>query len=185
MSIKTRLSAVIIALLTAGTLPATATAATPTCGAPCIHAFSEAYGTHTTPAFVLASRKAGDAVGAPLTLARASNTNPAEDFTPSYQGLVSDFIAAGLMYPGMSIYNSDAAFEFQYAPDGHGNSNLCIGVPATPANGTGISLQLTALLPRPSPTHLDLAHVNRRQPARTPTLALRFNQGALPAAGPL
>ena len=39
----------------------------------------------------------GEKVGQPIILFRASNNDPAEDFTISQQGLVSDFFTAGLV----------------------------------------------------------------------------------------
>ena len=57
---------------------------------------------------------------------------------PSDQGLVSDFIAAGLVSPGLSGYNSKPAFQFEYAPFSV-ETGLCVG--ATPANNTPVSLQ--------------------------------------------
>jgi len=115
-------------------------AATPSCGPTCIDLSNALYGTSSNPAFVLADVPQAQNVGQPLTLARASNANPGEDFTSSFQGLVSDFIAAGLIAPGMSIYDKLVVYEFEYSPFGV-QTGLCVGVGATPANGTGVALE--------------------------------------------
>ena len=72
----------------AGLAPAT-WAATPSCGGDCIDIFNEQFGTHAHPGFVLdmfqqaaESRPAADPVP-------PSNSDPAEDYTFSYQGHVS------------------------------------------------------------------------------------------------
>ena len=95
----------------------------------------------------------GEKVGQPIILFRAANYDPAEDFVVSYQGLVSDFFAAGLVsaatelhYGGGSTLPSgvksadDPAFEIEYAPYGV-QSGLCVGVGATAAQGGKVSLQ--------------------------------------------
>jgi hypothetical protein len=141
MSVRIRLFAVIVALLaTSAATTAAAIAATPSCGPTCIDLASRAYGPATKPVFVLAARIQSPALSTPLTLARASNANAAEDFSASYEGVVSDFIAAGLMEPGMSIYDSNPAYQLNYAPFGV-NTGLCAGVPTTPTNGTSVGLQ--------------------------------------------
>ena len=76
---------------------APAGAATPSCGPSCIDPFSFQFGTHHSPNYVLDVFRQGDKVGQPIILFRASNDDPAEDFTVSFQGTVSDFYAAGLV----------------------------------------------------------------------------------------
>jgi len=140
--------------LTAGT----ATAATPSCGATCIDIFNNNYGTHHTPGFVLDVLRQGDKIGQPVILFRTSNSDPAEDFTVSNQGQVSDFYTAGLVTSSLALhygglgcvhyngttctenYPDDYAFEFQYSPYGV-DSGLCMGVPTTAGNDTFVSLQ--------------------------------------------
>ncbi len=140
MSIKVKFFAAVAAVTIAGGLGAaeapTASAATPSCGASCINLFARLYG----PAFVLDVLNQGANVGQPIILAPASSSNPGEDFIASDQGLVSDFIAAGLVSLGLSGYNSKPAFEFEYAPFGVA-TGLCVAVGATPANNTPVSLQ--------------------------------------------
>jgi hypothetical protein len=59
------------------------TAQAPSCGPNCIDIFSRAFGTHRTPKFVVDVLHHGAKVGQPIILFRTSNTDPAEDFTPS------------------------------------------------------------------------------------------------------
>ncbi len=120
--------------------PTAQTAATSSCGASCTDFSSGLYGAASNPAFVLANVPQTQNIGQPLTLAGASNTDAGEDFTVSTQGTVSDFIAAGLIAPGMSPYGSLAAYEFEYSPSGV-QTGLCVGVGATPADGTGVALE--------------------------------------------
>lgn len=140
--VRTRLFAVAVALLAiAGAGATSASAATPSCGNSCIDLSSHVYGSASSPPFVLADLPQSQSIGQPLTLARASNTNPGEDFDPSFQGLVSDFVAAGLMSVQMDfLYGNLDAYEFEYAPLGAA-TGLCIGVPTTPANGTRVALE--------------------------------------------
>ena len=140
MSIKVKFFAAVAAVTIAGGLGAaaapTASAATPACGASCINIFASLYGS----AFVLDVLNQDDNVGQPIILAPASNSNPGEDFTISFEGTVGDFIAAGLVSSGLSGYSSKEAFEFEYAPFGMESGN-CLGVGVTPTNNTPVSLQ--------------------------------------------
>jgi hypothetical protein len=140
MSIKIkRLLAVAAAMLVGGlgaTLTPTASAATPSCGHSCINVFPRLYGS----GFVLDVLNQNEGIGQPIVLAPASNTNPGEDFTVSFQGLVSDFIAAGLVSPALSAYDNLQAVEFEYAPFGV-DSGLCVGVGAAPTNHTPVALE--------------------------------------------
>ncbi len=135
MSIKSKVFAATAALTLiggAGAIGATsASAATPSCGPRCIDIFSPLFGSHRSPTDVLDVLRQGEKVGQPIILFRASNFDPAEDFSLSYQGLVSDFFAAGLVsattelhYGGGSTLPSgvktadDPAFEVEYSPYG-------------------------------------------------------------------
>jgi len=144
MSIKSKLLAAVATLTmvgglgTAGAL--SASAATPSCGRHCIDIFSREFGTHRSPNFVLDVWRQSAKPGQPIILYRTSNTDPAEDFTVSHQGTVSDFFAAGLVSAALNLhYGSDQAYEFEYSPNGVG-SNLCIGVASTAANKTPVVL---------------------------------------------
>jgi len=91
--------------------------------------------------FVLDVLNQGQNVGQPIILAPASNSNSGEDFIPSVQGTVADFVAAGLMsFPPSSPYFNDEVFEIEYAPSG-ADTGLCMGVGTTPTNNTPVSLQ--------------------------------------------
>jgi hypothetical protein len=164
MSIKSKVFAAASALTLVGGVGAvgtlSASAATPSCGHTCIDVFNREFSSHTNPSFVLDVYKQGERVGQPVILFRQSNGDPAEDFTISYQGQVSDFLTAGLvgtsvalhygggcelLVPGATppcqfFYPDDFAFEVEYAPYGV-NSGLCVGVPTTASAGTDVSLQ--------------------------------------------
>lgn len=138
ITIKLVVVAAVVALVGglggAGTL--TADAATPGCGPSCVNTSPVLYGS----GFVLAVRNQQAVVGQPIVLAPASNSDPREDFFLSFQGLVSDFIAAGLVSPGLSPYNDKNVYEFEYTPNGVG-TGTCIGVGVTPGNNTPVDLE--------------------------------------------
>ena len=157
MNLKSKVLAAAAALTLTATLGAvgatSARAATPSCGASCIDIFSKDFGTQPNPQFVLDVLRQGEKVGQPVILFRAANFDPAEDFTVSYQGLVSDFFAVGqvssaveLHYGGGSTSPTgvksadDPAFEIEYSPYGVA-SGLCVGVGSTAAQGGKVTLQ--------------------------------------------
>jgi hypothetical protein len=172
MSIKSKVlaAAATLALVggvgTAGVLSAgTASAATPSCGIACVNVFSYQFGTHKTPNFTVDVLRQGEKVGQPIILFRQANFDPALDWTVAFQGLTSDFLAAGLVSPAVAlhygclagtsptcivlnpngtiksgVFPDDPAFENEYAPFGV-NSGLCMGVAATAFQGEGVTLQ--------------------------------------------
>ncbi len=152
MSIKSKVFAAAAALTLVGGVGAiaatSANAATPSCGGGCIDIFNHDFGTHANPQFVQDTFRQGEKVGQPQILFRVANFDPAEDYTFSYQGLVSDFFAAGLVsaelnlhYGGGAVgFPDDAAFELQYSPYGV-DSGLCSGVAATAVAGEKVTLQ--------------------------------------------
>jgi hypothetical protein len=159
MSIKSKVFAAAAALTLvggAGAIAATsANAATPSCGPTCIDIFNHDFGTHAHPNFVQDTYRQGEKVGQPQILFRVANFDPAEDYTFSYQGLVSDFFAANLVsaavdlhygggatLPGSKtgLFPDDAAFELQYSPYGV-DSGLCSGVASTAVAGEKVTLQ--------------------------------------------
>jgi len=134
---------------TVGTL--SASAATPSCGANffpqpplppgCINIFSKQFGSHRHPNFVMDVFRQGARVGQPIILFRASNSDPAQDFTVSLQGTVADFAGAGLVTAATALHFADApALELEYAPYGV-ESGLCVGVRATAIQNEGVTLQ--------------------------------------------
>ena len=156
MSIKSKVFAAAATLTLVGGVGAvgalSASAATPSCGFSCIEVFSHDFGTHHQPNFVLDTLRQGEKVGQPQILFRTSNSDPAEDYTISYQGLVSDFFTAGLVsaavdlhygglgtLPGGGSFPDDYAYEIQYSPYGV-DSGLCAGVAATAVAGTKVVL---------------------------------------------
>lgn len=162
MSVRSRIVTTALALALAGGLSAAVTpavhAATLECGLECVDIFNSSYGPPASPALVLEARGGGEDgyVGQPITLARASNTNPGEDFTVTASDSVSDFIQAGLIAPGLAPrYGCLAgvtatscpagtadlrAFEIEYSPYG-APTGYCVGVGSTPFWGTPVTLQ--------------------------------------------
>lgn len=162
MSIKTKVLAIAATLTLVGGVTAagaltsgTARAATPSCGASCIDPFSFQFGTHHSPNYVLDVFRQGDKVGQPIILFRSSNDDPAEDFTVSYQGQVSDFYGLGLVSPevelhyggGITLANPGGdgfpdlyAWEVEYSPYGV-DSGLCAGLASTAYSGEDVTLQ--------------------------------------------
>ena len=141
-------------VLTAGT----AGAATPSCGPACINIFSRDFGTFKSPNFTVDVWRQGARIGQPIILFKTSNSDPALDFSLSFQGHVSDFCAAGLIsgltclhYGGAGTiipatattaavkYPDLPAWEVEYAPFGV-DSGLCLGVATTAFQGEGVSL---------------------------------------------
>ena len=165
MSMKSKVIAAGATLALVGGVSAvaglTASAATPSCGDNCINVFSREFGHHSSPNFVVDVLRQGARVGQPIILYRTSQSDPAEDFTVSFQGTVSDFYAAGLVSsavalhygcipatdPGANFPNcfdgtaiDDPAFEAEYAPYGV-DSGLCAGTATTAMQNAPISLQ--------------------------------------------
>jgi hypothetical protein len=138
--------------LTAGAaIAATAGAATPSCGTKCLNGYSKQFGKQ----FITDVFRQGAKKGQPVILFPRSNSDPAEDFTVSFQGTVSDFYAAGLVSSAVELHYGGAKFlnitsntpvgvdevagEIEYAPFGV-DSGLCIGVPSGRLAATGSAL---------------------------------------------
>jgi hypothetical protein len=153
VSIKSKVFAAAAALTLAGSLGAsgalTASAATPSCGPDCINVFSKNFGTYHSPQFVLDVQGQNSSIGGKIILFRQSNSDPAEDFTVTYEGLVSDFFAAGLVSASLNLHYGNgspsagfdhAAFEEEYSPYGV-LSGLCVGVASTAVANEKVTLQ--------------------------------------------
>ncbi len=148
MSFKSKVLAGAATLALVGGAAATMTAgpanaATPSCGHRCINLFSKKFSDvlTTKPGFVVDVLRQGAKVGQPIIMFQSSNSDPAEDFTVSLQGRVSDFVTAGLVSPALAIhYANDFAWEFQYSPNGV-DSGLCIGTSSAPITNAGVTLQ--------------------------------------------
>jgi len=134
---------------------ATSNAATPSCGTRCLNIYNKQFGKQ----FISDVFRQGSKVGQPIILFTRSNSDPAEDFTVSVQGTVSDFYAAGLVSPAVELHYGGAKYmnittntqvgqdevagEIEYAPYGR-DSGLCIGVPVKSLAAVGsasVSLQ--------------------------------------------
>jgi hypothetical protein len=159
MSIKTKVFAAAAALtLATGVAAAGATSAwsaTPSCGTQCLNIYNKQFGKQ----FITDVLQQGKRVGQPVILFPRSNFDPAEDFTVSVQGTVSDFYAANLVSAAVELHYGGAKFlnitsntpvgadelagEIEYAPFGV-DSGLCLGVATDRLPGTGsanVSLQ--------------------------------------------
>ena len=131
--------------LTAG---GAADAASPSCGWTCIEVFNHNFGTHAHPNFILDTQQQAGKTGQPQILFRVSNSDPGEDYTVSFQGLVSDFFAAGLVSSAVNLhygggafgFPDDYAYEVQYAPFGV-DSGLCAGLASVAVAGEKVTLQ--------------------------------------------
>ena len=129
MSIKSKIFAAAATLTMVGGIGAAGTlaanAATPSCGHNCIDIFSREFGTHKHPNFVLDVYQQKAEAGQPIILWQASNHDPAEDFTVSFQGTVNDFYKAGLVSAALNLhYSKFWAYEIQYSPNGVGERLL-------------------------------------------------------------
>ena len=135
-------------------------AATPSCGGSCVNLYNRAIGHH----FVLDVFRRAAKVGQPIILFARSNADPAQDFTVSLQGTVSDFYAAGLVsgavahhygctvgsgqyqFPNCAGAVDAPAFELEYQPLGQ-DTGLCMGTPSfggkavAVTNGTKVALE--------------------------------------------
>jgi len=148
---------------TAGVLgtAAAANAATPSCGGTCANIFSQEFGHHSNPNYILDVQGGRIHIGQPIILYRGSNNDSAEDFRLEDQGTVADFYAAGMAsaalalhygcVPGVSPANvhdcfgtkhsfNDPAFEIEYTPNG-ADSGLCVGVAKTAYQEEKVTLQ--------------------------------------------
>jgi hypothetical protein len=117
----------------------TASAATPNCGASCTNIFSQKYG----PQYLVDVFQAKSAVGTPVILFQASNSDPAEDFVTVDEGTVHDFYRHyGLVSASFAkTYSGDEAFEVQYEPYGL-NSNFCLSTWPGEAPAAGYLVRL-------------------------------------------
>ena len=169
----------------------TASADTPACGDNCLDLFSNTFGTYAQPNFLLDVLRQGEKVGQPNILFRTSNTDPAEDFTIAFQGLVSDFSAAGLVskaldlhYGGagcedydfttatcITFYPDDDAVEIEYSPFGV-DSGLCMGTATTAVNGTEVSLQPCGATAKTTWILDDADGLNIPAPSPTPSVTV-------------
>ena len=136
--VSSRIFAGLAALALAGggiTAAATAgNAATSDC-ASCINLASQQF-----PGDV-AEVSGGTAQAGQKVILSAAGPFSAEDFTQLFQGTVQDFFNAGIFGPAVGqTWPNNPVYEFQYTPAGT-ESGLCLGTPATAANGVAVDLQ--------------------------------------------
>lgn len=137
-----------------GALATSANAATNSCGLGFAEACIDIYNHQFGPNFLLDVFRQGSKVGQPIILFRASNTDPAEDFTasdlitpatatvPAHPMTVAELQAIDPIFSAATLvqYGSFPVFEFQYAPFGV-DSGLCAGVASTAFQNEPVSLQ--------------------------------------------
>ncbi len=130
MSIKSKVLATAAALTmvggvgTAGVLgtAVTANAATPSCGSTCVDIFSQEFGHHSVPNFILDVYQQHIRIGQPIILYRSSNNDSAEDFRLEFQGTVADFYLAGMVSAGLALHYGCVQNDSPGGPD-------CFGLP--------------------------------------------------------
>ena len=122
MSFKSKMLAGAASLALVGGLAVTgglsADAATPSCGHNCINIFNRQFGTYRSPNFIMDVFRQGARVGQPIILFRTSNSDPAEDFSVSFQGSTSDFFAAGLVSSAVALHYGCTVGPFVTCADG-------------------------------------------------------------------
>ena len=144
MSVKSKVMAVAAALvisagvITVGTL--SADAATPACGSGCISVFSKELGSYAEPGPVESVLDGVAAIGQPLILKQASNSDTAQDTIPNLMP-VREFYAAGMVSAEVNRrYTNLSAAQIQYAPNGV-RTGLCVGLAAVAFQDEGLTLQ--------------------------------------------
>jgi hypothetical protein len=111
-------------------------AASPACGSACVSMYNQKFGSADVSAVSGGTAATGQAV----TLAAAAPST-AEDWGSAFQGVVSDFYAAGLMNATLDkYYGPDPVFEFEYLPGGIA-SGECLGTASGARQGTRVTLQ--------------------------------------------
>ena len=155
MSIKSKVLAAAATLTlvggvgVAGAMTAgTAVAGTPSCGPDCLNLFNKDFapanltgGASSGPSSPVDVFRQGERTGQPIILFRSSNSDPAMDWSASFQGTVNELVPLGLASPLTALhYGDDFAFENAYTPFGV-FSGLCLGVAATAFQNEGVTLQ--------------------------------------------
>jgi len=155
MSIKSKVLAAAATLTLVGGVGAAgaltagpAAAGTPSCGPSCINLFNKDFapanltgGASSGPSSPVDVFRQGERTGQPIILFRSSNSDPAMDWSASFQGTVNELGPLGLASPLTALhYGDDFAFENAYTPFGV-FSGLCLGVAATAFQNEGVTLQ--------------------------------------------
>jgi len=145
MSIKSKVLATAATLTlvggiaTAGVMgtAVSANAATPSCGISCLDIFSQEFGTHHDPGFLLDVYQQHIRIGQPIILFRESNADSAEDFRPELQGTVADFLSAQMVTPAFALHYG--CIPTGSGGGGFGNFPDCFGLNAGGPCITGTS----------------------------------------------
>jgi hypothetical protein len=145
LSIKTKVLAaaatltIVGGLGTAGALPAGA--ATSQCGQACVQIFSAKFGTYANPGFIESVFLGIPAAGVPTILHRASSSDPTGDFIVPQAGLISTFLAEGMVSAAVAArFAGETAVQVEYAPYGKA-TGLCAAVAFPAYQNEGLSLQ--------------------------------------------
>jgi hypothetical protein len=170
MSIKSKVLATVATLAlvggvgTAGVLgtAATANAATPSCGNTCVDIFSQEFGHHGDPVFLLDVWRQHQKIGTPIILFRQSNADPAEDFRAEFQGTVADFLAAALVTPAFALHYGCLAGTSAF-PDCFGEVTIQEG--QTLPNGTLCTPSNPAFVAATATTAANCGPANFNDPA--------------------
>ena len=150
MSFKTKMLAAAATLTlvggAAGALAAgPANAATPSCGHRCVNLFSKKFSDvlTTKPGFVLDVLRQGAKVGQPIIMFQSSNADPAEDFTVSLQGTVSDFVHRPARVPraGPPLRQTTSAVGGRVLAERRGQRPVCRHLGRYARHNTPVSLQ--------------------------------------------
>jgi len=141
MSIKRKVLAVAATMTMMGGVSAASLLPADASTGPCPTCATNLWGEEYPGSFVLDDWRQGENVGQPIILYRASNTDPAEDFTILDQGYVYTYYADGMVSSVVNLdYGNYEAYEVEYSPYGV-NSGLCIGIASTAANDTPVALE--------------------------------------------
>ena len=117
-----------------------ASAATPACGPTCVSVFSKELGSSAQPGPVEDVLDGIAAVGQPLILKQASNSDTSEDTVANVMR-VSAFYAAGMVSADANYNYGDLfATQLQYAPNGV-RTGLCVGLATVAYQDEGLTLQ--------------------------------------------
>ena len=138
------------ALLTLGSAAAQASVsgnrpgATPACGAQCFDLSSLVLGPHTIQnAYIRGDNGTGGKAGQRLSLRRASNSRPNEDFTGAEVGTLVNFcgtLISATSYVCVNYPGSYPVFESNWSPFGN-DSGLCAGIALRNVAGQNVTLE--------------------------------------------
>jgi hypothetical protein len=159
MAVLALASAAVAVTGPAGHAAAGRPAATAACGATCVALASEELGvSYVTDASGAGAGQTGQAV-----ILSAAGQFTGEDFQQANPGTVAQFVSAGVFGATMSTWSSYPVYEYQYTPNGT-QSGLCLGIGATAADGTKVTLQPCGVNARTCWVPLEIDEISGYQP---------------------